>query len=141
MDPTASIQSFIEAWNRRDRPAIAAALHDDIVCVGIPLPPAHGRDATMALLDPFLAAEEIDWRVLNIAAAGKIVLTERLDRFRFAGADWTEVRAAGIFELDADGLILAWRDYFDMAELVAALPPQSEDRPEGNDCATARTER
>jgi limonene-1,2-epoxide hydrolase len=121
-DPARIVENLVAAFNRRDRSTVYAALHD-IVCVGIPLPPAHGKAAAIALLDPFFAAEEIDWRIVAIAGSGPIVLTERIDRFRFAGQNWSEVRAAGVFEIVDDGRIIAWRDYFDMAELVAALPP------------------
>jgi limonene-1,2-epoxide hydrolase len=120
--PRVIVERLIDAFNRRDGSAIAALLHDDIVCAGIPLPPAHGKAATLDLLAPFLAAEAIDWQVHCIAASGPIVHTERTDRFRFRGRDWTHVRAAGVFEVAADGRIIAWRDYFDLAELVAAMP-------------------
>ncbi|UVO51036.1 nuclear transport factor 2 family protein [Sphingomonas sp. SUN019] len=125
IDPARIVENLVAAFNRRDRAAVYAALHDDILCVGIPLPPAHGKAAATVLLDPFFDAEEIDWRIVAIAASGPIVLTERIDRFRFAGRDWTEVRAAGVFHIANDGRIIAWRDYFDMAELVAALPPSA----------------
>ncbi len=124
-DPVAAVRALIDAFNRRDRAAVIQQLHDDIVCQGMPLPAQHGLEATMALLDPFLAAEEIDWQLLNVAVSGKIVMTERVDRFRFAGQGWTEVRAAGVFEVSDTGRIIAWRDYFDMAELVAAIPAQA----------------
>lgn len=124
-DLIALTHAFIAAWNRRDEAAIAAALHDDVICTGIPLPPFHGRAATMEFLEAFLQAEEIDWEIVAIAANGNIVMTERIDRFRFAGQDWTAVRAAGIFEFHPDNRIIAWRDYFDIAELTAALPASS----------------
>lgn len=120
--PIAVVEAFVAAFNRRDGAAIAGLLAKDIVCAGIPLDPAHGRAATMEMLAPFLAAEEIDWRILAIAANGAMVFTERDDRFRFAGKDWTSVRAAGIFEIDGEGRIAAWRDYFDLAELERAMP-------------------
>ena len=118
----AAVEALVAAFNRRDAAGIAALLHDDIVCIGIPLDPAHGKAATMDLLAPFLAAEAIDWEITAIAANGSTVFTERVDRFRFAGHDWTEVRAAGVFEIAADGRIAAWRDYFDLAELQRAMP-------------------
>ncbi len=121
-DSVAVVEALVAAFNRRDTAAIADLLADDVVCAGIPLEPAHGRAATMAMLAPFLAAEAIDWRILAIAANGNVVFTERDDRFRFARQDWTSVRAAGIFEIDADGRIAAWRDYFDLAELQRAMP-------------------
>lgn len=120
--PVAVVEAMVAAFNRRDAAAIAGLLTDDVMCAGIPLEPAHGRAATMEMLAPFLAAEAIDWRILAIAANGNIVFTERDDRFRFAGKDWTSVRAAGVFEIDGEGRIAAWRDYFDLAELERAMP-------------------
>lgn len=120
--PVAVVEALIAAFNRRDGEGVARLLHDDVVCHGIPLAPAIGRDAAMAMLAPFLAADEIDWHILHIGVAGRVVFTERVDRFRFAGEDWTGVRAAGILEIADDGRVIAWRDYFDMQELVAAMP-------------------
>lgn len=122
MTPIAVVERLVAAFNRRDRDAVAELLDDEVVCIGIPLEPALGKAATMALLEPFLAAEAIDWRILSIAAKGPLVFTERDDRFRFAGQDWTSVRAAGVFEMGADGRITAWRDYFDLGELQRAMP-------------------
>lgn len=121
-DPAGVAKALIAAFNRRDGAGVAALLHDAVVCHGIPLEPAHGRAAAMAMLAPFLAAEAIDWEILALAVAGRKVLTERIDRFRFAGQDWTAVRAAGILEISDDGRVIAWRDYFDMQELMAAMP-------------------
>lgn len=121
-DPMLVVEALIDAFNRRDRGALAALLHDDVICAGIPMPPAFGKAAALDLLAPFLAAEAIDWQLHAIAVSGSTVFTERTDRFRFHGADWTQVRAAGIFEIAQDGRISGWRDYFDMAELLAALP-------------------
>lgn len=121
-DAIAAVEGVIAAFNRRDAAAIADLLADDVICAGIPLEPASGKTATMALLAPFLAAEEIDWQLLAIAANGRMVFTERNDRFRFAGQGWTTVRAAGIFEIGGDGRVSAWRDYFDLGELERAMP-------------------
>lgn len=121
----AVVEALVDAFNRRDQAAVAALLHDDVVCQGMPLPAAEGLAATMDMLAPFLAADEIDWQIVAIAAAGDTVFTERVDRFRFAGADWTQVCAAGVFHIGKDGRIVAWRDYFDMAELLGAMPPAS----------------
>jgi len=123
MDPIASVREFIAAWNRRDRSALAEALHPDAICEGISLPPAaHGRTASLELFDAFLAADELDWQIVNIAATDHTVFTERLDRFHYAGMNWTSVRACGYFEVDDQGLITVWRDYFDRIECLAAMP-------------------
>lgn len=123
-DPQIVVEALIDAFNRRDPAAVAALLQDDVVCIGIPLPPGRGKAATLDLLAPFLAAEVIDWQLHASAVNGRTVFTERTDRFRFEGAGWTQVRAAGVFEIGEDGRIAAWRDYFDMAELLAAMPAE-----------------
>lgn len=120
--PVTVVEALVAAFNRRDAAGVAALLQDDVVCHGIPLAPAYGRDAAMAMLAPFLAAEEIAWEITAMAAAGNVVFTERIDRFHFAGQGWTAVRAAGVIEIAGDGRVTTWRDYFDMAELVAAMP-------------------
>lgn len=123
MNAEPSVRAFIAAWSRRDRQALAAGLHPDAVCEGISLPPAaHGREASLAIFEPFLVAEELDWQILHLASSGQSVFTERLDRFRYEGMPWTTIRACGYFEVDANGLITVWRDYFDREECLAAMP-------------------
>ncbi len=120
-EPVGVVGQLVAAFNRRDRKGVAELLADDVTVWGIPLAPAVGKAAAMGLLNPFLDAEEIDWQVLNMAAIGSTVFNERIDRFRFAGRDWTAVRATGVFEIADNGLIVTWRDYFDLAELQRAL--------------------
>jgi limonene-1,2-epoxide hydrolase len=56
--------------------------------------------------------ERCPWEIVQIAAAGNVVLTERIDRF--IGADKkVELPVMGAFEI-RDGKIAAWRDYFDL---------------------------
>jgi limonene-1,2-epoxide hydrolase len=124
--PIDIVTSFVAAWNRKDRRAVREAMRDDVVCHGIPLPPAIGIDETMTMLDTFFAAKEIDWSIVHIAASDRTVLTERIDRFRYPGTDWVQVRAMGIFEIDPEGRISAWRDYFDLGELEQALPKTNQ---------------
>ena len=100
------VEQLMAAFNRRDRGAVADLLDDDVICAGIPLDPAVGKAAAMDLLDPFLSAEQIDWEVLAVAAKGRTVFTERIDRFRFAGREWTAVRAAG---RSAGACLFRWR--------------------------------
>jgi len=127
MNAEASVRAFIDAWSRRDRRALGAALHPDAVCEGISLPPAaHGRAASLAIFEPFLVAEELDWQILHLASSGGSVFTERLDRFRYKDMPWTTIRACGYFEVDANGLITLWRDYFDRAECLAAMPQEQD---------------
>ena len=49
-----------------------------------------------------------------------VVMNERTDRFHRQGGRWAALRVMGVFELRG-GKILAWRDYFDLAEVQREL--------------------
>lgn len=108
------VRRFCEAWSRRDPAEIAGYFAEDAVYHNIPMKPAQGIEAIRSFLDRFLAgATFAAFDVSNIAAAGDVVLTERVDRFTVDGKT-VELPVAGVFEL-RDGKIAAWRDYFDLA--------------------------
>lgn len=122
IDREAIVRRFINAWNMRDTAAIRAALHPEIECVGASYPAARGPDETMALSAPFLAADEIDWRIIHCATTGPVVFVERIDRFRFGDRPWLVIPACGVFDIADDGLIRRWFDYFDSCGLAEAMP-------------------
>ncbi|ATL68674.1 limonene-1,2-epoxide hydrolase family protein [Nocardia terpenica] len=62
---------------------------------------------------------DIDFRIINIAANGPIVMTERVDIFTLPGRTF-ELQVMGIFEL-RDGRISAWRDYFDLQQFTSRM--------------------
>jgi len=93
---------------------------DDVVYHNIPLDPAVGIDAAIALLEGFLGmfnSFAIDTR--HLAVRDNVVLTERVDTLT-AGDTVVALPVMGAFEV-RDGKISAWRDYFDMAEITKAL--------------------
>jgi len=108
------IRSFCEAFSRRDADEILAFFTEDAVYHNMPLPAMTGKPAIRPVLEMFLKpAASAEFEVLNIAASGDIVLTERIDRFEIAGKT-IELPVMGTFEIKG-GKIVAWRDYFDMA--------------------------
>lgn len=113
-------QAFVAAWERRDTDAVMAAMAQGVVYENVGLSLTRGREETRAFLAPFIAgAAEVEWIVHHAAeAADGSVLTERTDRF-LMGGKWLEIAVMGVFIFDADGLILAWRDYFDVAAFRA----------------------
>jgi len=109
----AVIRSFIDAWGERDADKILGYFTDDAVYHNIPLEPARGKDEIRVMLDVFVpGSDEIAWEILQIASAGNVVFTERVDRFVMGGKN-IALPVAGVFEL-RDGKIAAWRDYFDL---------------------------
>jgi len=58
------------------------------------------------------------YEVREIATAGTTVLVERIDTVHMAGKDIT-IHAVGVFEVNDDGKIADWREYYDMKEIEA----------------------
>lgn len=116
-----TVRAFVEAWNRLDEETIYGLMADDILYHNIPLDPVRGREAVRSYLASW-PVDEAEWELLNIAANGNVVLTERIDRFR-RGDDRIVIPVMGAFEV-ADGKITHWRDYFDLG----AMKPQGADK-------------
>jgi len=113
-DPIDVVRDFCAAWEARDQQRILDAFTDDGIYHNMPLDPAVGKTAIAALLGVILSpASDVKFEIRQIAAAGDVVLTERIDRFVMGGKT-VELPVMGAFEV-RDGKIAAWRDYFDMA--------------------------
>ncbi len=64
------------------------------------------------------------WNACDIDAAnGNTVLTERTDIFHFKDGRRAAIRVMGTFDLDPQGRITGWRDYFDMLEFQREFAP------------------
>ena len=112
-----TVENFIAAWNSGDMEAIYGLLADDIVWHNIPMEPTKGIAAVREAVEGFMGnIANCNWITHKIAAHDNIVLTERTDNFTFKNGKSAGVRVMGIFELNDDGRIAKWRDYFDMGE-------------------------
>jgi len=108
------VTDFCRAWSRMKLDEILGFMTDDAVYHNIPMPPATGKAAIRAVVDGFLKmADAIDFKVLNTASAGNVVMNERVDSFQYKGGKTGSVPVVGVFEVKG-GKISAWRDYFDM---------------------------
>ncbi len=113
-DNTDLVSAFCRAWSNRDVDEILGYFAEDAVYHNMPMPPMQGKPAIKTLLQQIVSPTSwIEWETLNIAEAGNIVFTERVDRFEMGGKK-VELPVAGVFEIE-NGKIKAWRDYFDMA--------------------------
>src|SRR5262249_24479828 len=63
--------------------------------------------------------ESIEFRIINIAANGPVVTTERIDVFKLSDKSF-ELPVMGTFEI-RDEKIHAWRDYFDANQFARQL--------------------
>ena len=123
--PIEVVRRFCAAWSDDMGAAeLAAFFTEDAVYHNIPLEPVTGKEniaqtITSVLRPGPLGIESIDFRVINIAASGPVVMTERVDVFKLPGKS-VELPVMGTFEV-RDGKIKAWRDYFDSNQFAKQL--------------------
>lgn len=123
--PLELVLRFCAAWSE-GKPAedLAAFFSDDAVYHNIPLAPVIGRDAIADNIASVIrpgppGIESIDLRVVNVAANGPVVMTERVDVFKLPDRSF-ELPVMGTFEV-RDGKINAWRDYFDLSQFTSRM--------------------
>jgi limonene-1,2-epoxide hydrolase len=119
--PADIVRRFCAAWADGDLDALMAFVADDAVYHNIPIDPVTGKDAIRATLAGFTqGVDKIEFRVLNLASDGDVVLTERVDVFHLPGTT-IQLPVMGTFEV-RDGKITAWRDYFDLNQFMSQMP-------------------
>ena len=123
--PMEVVRRFCAAWSD-GRPVgeLAAFFTEDAVYHNIPLEPIAGREAIANTIATFImpgppSIENIEFRVVNIAANGPVVMTERVDVFKLPDRSF-ELQVMGTFEI-VEGKIGAWRDYFDMQQFSSQM--------------------
>ena len=129
--PIELVRRFCAAWgNNMATAELAAFFTDDAVYHNIPMAPVIGRKAIANNIASFIRpgkaaapgivpVESIDFRIINIAANGPVVMTERVDVFTLAGKSF-ELPVMGTFEVK-DGKMSAWRDYFDINQFTSRV--------------------
>jgi limonene-1,2-epoxide hydrolase len=118
--PTDLVRRFCAAWGDGDVDALLAFFADDAVYHNMPIAPVTGKEAIRTTIEGFTAGvDKIEFRVLNLAADGDVVLTERVDVFT-TPTQTIELPVMGTFEV-RDGSIAAWRDYFDLDQFMSQL--------------------
>ncbi len=112
------VKDFCAAASTRDPQVLRAFFSEDVVYHNIPMEPAEGIEATMAVIDMFLGmCDALEFKLHHVASDGTSVLTERTDVFTIKGKS-APLPVMGTFEV-TEGKITAWRDYFDMAQVTA----------------------
>jgi limonene-1,2-epoxide hydrolase len=123
--PIEVVRRFCTAWSDNTGAAeLAAFFTEDAIYHNIPLAPVTGRENISNTITSVLrpgppGIESIDFRLINIAANGPIVMTERVDVFQLPGKSF-ELPVMGTFEISG-GKISAWRDYFEMNQFASRM--------------------
>ena len=115
------IRNFIEAWWRLDPAELASYFCEDGCYYNMPSGPVAGRENVQQFIAGFTANwTATNWDIIHLLAEGDVVLSERLDRTKFA-AGGVNLPCLGVFEMSA-GKIKEWRDYFDLNTFMSAVP-------------------
>jgi len=75
--------TFFAHWNANRLDDAMAMLTEDVIYDNVPFPDIIGRENTRAFHTGFGIGTDftVDWQVTHIAAAGNVVLNERIDVF------------------------------------------------------------
>lgn len=121
MDPDKIVRDFCAAWSNGNLDELVDAFADDAVYHNIPMAPLEGKDAIRTFLGGMVGgmASEVHFEILTQLVSGFTVMNERIDTL-VMGDKTVQLPVCGVFELNEDGKIKAWRDYFDMAMFTGA---------------------
>ena len=119
--PDDLVRAMCQSWSTPDPAKIAEFFAEDAVYHNIPMDPIVGRTAIADFITGFLSTfDAIDFEIHLQVANGAVVMNERTDTLRGKDGRDTPLPVVGVFEVH-DGLITAWRDYFDMAAITRAF--------------------
>ena len=117
MTPEETVREFCAAVSKRDPEVLRPLLAPEVVYQNVGMEASRGLEATLENVAGQWAmfAETYEYEIVNIATAGSVVLTERIDRVGpGGGAPVAPVPVMGRFEVRSEK-ISAWYDYFDTA--------------------------
>ena len=121
MTPEETVDEFIKRIVAMDLDAATELVSDDVEYDNVPMGKNIGPEAMRAFLGGMVGGvDEVEFVVHRQVAAGSTVMNERVDRFRM-GEKWIDLPVMGTFEVDDEGRITLWRDYFDMATFTDQL--------------------
>jgi limonene-1,2-epoxide hydrolase len=123
--PIDLVRRFCAAWaDDMSADDLAAFFCDDAIYHNMPMAPVVGRQNIASNIASFIrpgppSIQGLEFHIVNIAANGPVVMTERVDVFKLPDTSF-ELPVMGTFEI-IDGKINAWRDYFDSNTFVSQM--------------------
>ena len=120
------VQNMIDAWNTRNWQRVGDLFTEDGILHSMMIEPVVGRKTISARISAMGAGiSSITLHIRNIGRVGDVVVIERVDEFVYNGHAG-KVPVVGVLVVEGDK-IKEWREYYDRAELIAAmgLPPEA----------------
>ena len=115
-------QTFFDHWSANRIDEAIAMLAEDVLYDNVPFPDISGRENVRKFHRDFGIGNTftVDWKVVQIAAAGNVVLNERIDIFLHENGGRITLPVMGTVTVE-NGMITVWRDYFDPADFDRQL--------------------
>jgi limonene-1,2-epoxide hydrolase len=112
------IRNFLACFPASDVDEVVGFFSDDAVYIDGPRGVHKGVNAIRAELQSQLEmVPNTTVEIMTLAASGGTVLTERVDICEIAGQS-VPMEVVGVFDVDSEGRITRWRDYYDLPTLV-----------------------
>lgn len=111
------MRKFHAAWLQSDLDELVSFFSDDAVYTDGPRGVHRGIDvirAELGAMVKMVPSTKID--IKTLLANGGTVMVERVDNFSIAGKPF-DLEVAAAFELDNEGRITRWRDYYDLKSI------------------------
>lgn len=120
--PTQVAERFFAHWSANRIDDAIRMLSADVLYDNVPFPDIVGRESVRAFHTGFGVGTDftVDWEVTQIAAAGNVVLNERIDVFTHTNGGTITIPVMGTITVE-DEAITVWRDYFDPADFERQL--------------------
>jgi limonene-1,2-epoxide hydrolase len=122
MTPEQTVDEFLRRVLADDLDGACQLASEDIEYDNVPVGKNIGHQAMKDFLGVMSGIGEVTFEIHRQVVVGRTVMNERTDRF-VLGDRQIDLPVAGLFELDADGKICLWRDYFDYATFERQLAP------------------
>jgi limonene-1,2-epoxide hydrolase len=121
----ATVRQMIQAWNTRNWDKVYDLFAQDGSLQSMMLEPTVGRDAIKKRIGALAVdISSIELKVRHIGVADGVVFVERVDDFVYRGKHGA-VPVVGVVEVE-NGRVKAWREYYDRAQLLAAMGIKEE---------------
>ena len=115
------VTKFMGSFADKDLDTILSFVSDDVFYDNVPIGDMTGKAAMRAFLAPMVGGNgPVEFEIHRQAATGNVVFNERTDKMVMKGKD-IAIAVTGVFEVNEDGLITFWRDYFDNGMFMQQL--------------------
>jgi limonene-1,2-epoxide hydrolase len=116
------VNDLFASWTKLDLEAIMSHFSEDAVWDNVPMNPAKGKAAIREMTNGFLKdTTSFNVKILRTLSGGNVLFNERVDTITMKSGKSAAIPVAGVFEIDNNGKIKIWRDYFDLGTFTKQI--------------------